>query len=208
MAMVITVAQQKGGAGKTTLAANLASALAGHRKVALLDIDPQRSLSRWQKIRLDQGAKFPEIGFSDPSGWRLQGELDRLARDYDVVVIDSPPVIDSDAKIAIRAASLVLIPLQPSMPDLWAAEATLKLCAQEKRPVRIVMNRVSATSKLRDEILKALEESGQQALQSSLGNRAAYAQAFAKGLGVTEASPRSTAASEMRTLSEEVEALC
>ena len=54
MAIVITVAQQKGGAGKTTLVAHLAAALAADRRVALLDIDPQRSLSRWHALRSDR----------------------------------------------------------------------------------------------------------------------------------------------------------
>ena len=78
MALVITVAQQKGGAGKTMLAANLAAAMATDRRVCLLDIDPQRSLKRWHEIRGTQGRALPAITFSDVSGWRLRAELERL----------------------------------------------------------------------------------------------------------------------------------
>src|ERR1700748_2874649 len=98
MAIVITVAQQKGGTGKTTLAANLAAAMAPSRKVALLDIAPQHSLTRWHALRPNTAAG---LTFSDVSGWRVTGELDRLKAGHDVVGIDSPPQIDTDASLGI-----------------------------------------------------------------------------------------------------------
>lgn len=143
MAVVYTVAQQKGGAGKTMLAANLAAALAGSRRVAVLDIDPQRSLTRWHAIRSARARAAAPLTCHDVSGWRIATELDRLRRDHDVVLVDSPPQIDTEAKLAVRGADLVLVPVQPSPPDLWAAEATLKLAASERRPACIVFNRTS-----------------------------------------------------------------
>ena len=207
MAKVITIAQQKGGAGKTTLAANLAALLSRTMRVALLDIDPQHSLSRWHALRAGS-SKATEIAFSDKAGWRLSAELDRLGRDHDVVVVDSPPHLDTDARLAVRAASLVLVPVQPSPPDLWAAEGTLKLAQTERRPARIVLNRVPASSRLRDQIEQEIRDAGHTAMASTLGNRSAYTQAFAQGLGVTEASPRSAAAAELQALAEELETVC
>jgi chromosome partitioning protein len=201
MALVITVAQQKGGAGKTMLAANLAAAWAVTHRVTVLDIDPQRSL--WIALR---GARpgLPAIEFSDVSGWRLATELGRLSAGADVLIVDTPPQIDSDAARAIRAASLVVIPVQPSMPDLWASEGTLKLATAERRRVAIVLNRSPVKSSLRTVIEAAFAERGLPLLPLHLGDRRGYAQAFAQGMGVIEALPRSVAAAETLALADAI----
>ncbi len=200
MALVITVAQQKGGTGKTTLAANIAAALAPARRVALLDIDPQRTLTRWHALRMARPVAAAALACSDVAGWRLPAELDRLRRSHDVVVIDSPPQVDTDAKLAVRGADIVLIPVQPSPPDVWAAEAMLKLAATEGRTARLVLNRVPAASRLRDTVRADITARALPAMRSELGNRTGIALAFAEGLGVVEAEPRSAAADEMRAL--------
>jgi chromosome partitioning protein len=208
MAMVITVAQQKGGTGKTTLAANIAAALGGRSRVALLDIDPQRSLARWHELRTARTTPpCTPLTFSDLSGWRLGTELERLKRGHDLVLIDSPPQIDTDARLAIRAADLVLIPVQPSPPDIWAAEGTLKLAEAERRTARVVLNRVPAASRLRASVEADIAARRLPLLRTALGNRTGFALAFAAGLGITEAEPRSTAAAELRGLISELETL-
>lgn len=198
MAFVITVAQQKGGAGKSTLAANLAIALGeGGARVALLDTDPQQSLARWHALR---GADAATLSFEAPAGWRVQGALDRHRRNADFVVIDTPPHAETESRLAIRGADLVLVPLQPSLPDLWASEATVNLAEAERRAYRLVLNRMPPTGKLRDVILGELARRNSPVLDARLGNRSAYAAAFALGLGVTESEPRSAAAAEMRAM--------
>jgi chromosome partitioning protein len=206
MAFVVAVAQRKGGAGKSTVAANLATALAARGgRVALLDTDPQRSLRRWHDERSANGARAMALVFDDPSGWRVPAALGRLRRGHDFVVLDTPPHADTDARLAIRGADLVLVPLQPSPADLWATDATLELAANEKRPARLVLNRVPATGRLREEIAAELTRRKLPLLNESLGNRSAYASAFAGGLGVVEAVPRTTAAEEARRLAEAIE---
>ena len=200
MAVVITVAQQKGGAGKTMLAANLAAAFAPGKAVALLDIDPQHSLARWHQLRLANGAAPAKLTFSDVSGWRLAGELDRLRREHDIVLVDTPPVLDTDARRAIRGADLVVVPVQPSAQDIWAAEGTLRLASEEKRPACVVLNRVPAAGKQRESTVEELRARELIVLPAPLGNRAAFSHAFAQGLGVTESAPRTAAAAELRSL--------
>ncbi len=207
MALIITVAQQKGGAGKTMLATNLAAAMAPGRRVCLLDIDPQRSLKRWHEIRARSAKPLPAISFSDVSGWRLGRELDRLAAAHDALIVDTPPQVDSEAKLAIRGAHIVLVPLQPSPPDLWAAEGTVQLAKAEKRQTRLVLNRAPAASKLRSMVEREAAAAGYTVLASTLGNRAGFANAFAQGLGVVESAPKSVAAQEILALLAEIERL-
>src|SRR6202012_3167521 len=114
MAKVITIAQQKGGAGKTTVAAHVAVALAqkGNR-VAVIDIDPQGSLTHWHGIREEKlGEGYTGLAFTALSGWRVGSEVARLRKQADFVVIDSPPHTETEARTAIRSADVIIIPVQ------------------------------------------------------------------------------------------------
>ena len=201
MAFVVAVVQRKGGAGKSMLAANLAAAAAGTgQRVALLDTDPQQSLVGWATLRAKAGSRAAVLDIDAPAGWRVPAALDKLRRSHDLVLIDTPPHADTDARIAIRGADLVLVPLQPAMADLWAMEATLALAASEKRAVALVLNRAPAQGKLLSIILAELRARDLTVLEPALGNRTGFATAFAIGLGVTEAAPRSVAAAEVHAL--------
>ena len=204
-ARVITIAQQKGGAGKTTLVVHLAIAMAQRGlKIALIDIDPQGSLGHWHKIREKRmGEGYTGLHFSTISGWRVGTEVSKLRRAYDVIIIDSPPHVETEARSAIRAADLVIIPVQPSPTDLWATQATINFALSEKIPVRTVMNRVNPASKLLATIKAELPELA----NSSLGNRVTFASSLLEGKGVTEIEPRSAASLEIKALTEEIIAL-
>lgn len=200
MAFVIAVAQRKGGAGKSTIAANLAAAYAeAGQRVALLDIDPQRSLARWDELR-GRARKARPLHFEAPSGWRVPGILDRLKREADIVLLDTAPHDDTDARVAVRSADLVLVPLQPSAADLWSMDATLDLAKKEGRRVMLVLNRAPASGRLLDQVRAAIAERGLPLSPAVIGNRTAFAQAFMAGLGAVEAAPKGVAAEEMRAL--------
>jgi len=202
MSKVITIAQQKGGAGKTTVAAHIAVALSqkGNR-VAVIDIDPQGSLTHWHKIREERfGEGYTGLTFSSVSGWRVGSEVSRLRRLCDYVIIDSPPHTETEARTAIRSADLIVIPVQPSPTDLWASKATLELAKHEKVPVRVVLNRVSAHSKIAEKIASELTELA----ENTLGNRVLFAAALMEGRCATEVDPSSVAAKEIKALVNEI----
>lgn len=200
MGKIIAVAQQKGGAGKTMVTVQLGVALAESGKVALLDIDPQASLTAWGRLRTGAGKAKPGVDVLAVSGWRLAAELERLKENYDYVLIDTPPVIDSDARRAIRGADLVLVPLNPAPPDLWAAEGTLKLAAEERRKTALLFNRAPSVSRLRKRLEAEIAARKLDLLSVALANRAGYANAFADGVGITEYAPATQAAEEVRDL--------
>ena len=203
---IITIAQQKGGAGKTTLAAHMAVALMQRGlRVAIIDIDPQGSLTRWHQQRQNRmGEGYTGFHFSALTGWRVGSEANRLRRgNYDVVLIDSPPHVETEARTAIRAADLIVVPVQPSPTDIWATQATIKLAKNEKKPVLTVMNRVNAKSKLAQQMKGELTDLS----KTFLGNRVAFASAILDGKGVTELDPKSQASLEIKSVVEEMVAL-
>ena len=204
--LVITIAQRKGGAGKTTLAAQLAVAWAGQgAAVALLDIDPQASLAAWVELRrARRGAAGVGFEFAALPGWRAAQWIEDQARHTDLVVIDCPPHAETEAQIAVRAAALVLIPIQPSPLDLWATAATLKMAREERRPALVVLNRVPPRSGLTDQIATELARSGAPIAATRIGNRVALVRAMSAGLGVIESAGGSPAASEIAALAAEI----
>ena len=106
MGKVLCVAQQKGGSGKTTIAANLAVEFRRRGlKVALLDTDPQGSLGRWFMARRQ---RLGEAGmeFSTASAWGVGYECEKLKKVADIVIVDTPPKVDADLRPALREAGL------------------------------------------------------------------------------------------------------
>lgn len=205
-AKIVTVAQQKGGAGKTTLAVHLAVAYTAMKKrVVAVDIDPQQSLSRWYGLRQERlDGTVAGVLVSAIEGWRARIEIDRVAVGQDVVIIDSPPHAETEARIAIRAADLVVVPVQPSPMDLWATRPTLELAAAEKVPALLVFNRVLPRANLTEAMEAEAKQLGAKIARARLGNRVAFAAALAEGKAVGESQPRGRAAQEISALAKEI----
>jgi len=203
---VITVAQQKGGAGKTTLAVHLAVALAdkGH-SVAAVDIDPQQSLTSWYRLRQSHlSADRLGLSVEQVKGYRARASVETLARNHDLVIVDSPPHMETEARIAVRAADLVVIPVQPSPMDVWATAPTIELAASEQVPALLVFNRVPPRANLTDAMRSEVKRLGAKVARSQIGNRVAFAGALAEGRAVVESGRRGRAAQEMDSLAKEI----
>lgn len=201
MAQIITIAQQKGGAGKTTLAAHLGVMLAEFGlDVAMIDVDPQGSLSAWFKVRRQLGGDVAALDFVQTSGIQLAAEIRRLSPHHDFIIVDSPPHADADARNAVAHSDLVIIPMQPSPLDLWATQATLKMARKAKVPVKMVLNRVNPQAKLSQKMREEMKD-----LSLSLfGNRVIYASALLAGKGVSEVAPSSVATQEIEALASDL----
>jgi chromosome partitioning protein len=201
MGKVVTVAQQKGGSGKTTLAVNLAVEFRRRGlRVALLDTDPQGSLGRWFLTRRERLGET-DMEFSTASAWGVGYECEKLRKQSDIVIIDTPPKVDADLRPALREADLVLVPVAASMVDLWATDGVFDLVAREGRRAAIVLNRVKAGTRLGDRVASAAAELGAVA-SSTFGQRVIFAETLGQGLAAAEA--RGPAAEEVARLATEV----
>lgn len=208
---ILTVAQQKGGSGKTTLTTHLAlSFLVDHGlRVGLLDVDPQGSLGEWyeerEKVMGEEAAAT--LTFRTASGWGARREARSMARDHDIVLVDTPPKSDSEARPAIEAADRVIIPVQPSPVDVWATQSILEIARRENTETLLILNRVPPRATLTSEMSAALLELGVPVAKTLVGNRVIFAAAMGAGLTALETEPRGKAANEVRALASEIMSL-
>lgn len=181
-AYVITVAQQKGGVGKSTMAVHLATAFAAQGKsVMLFDTDPQGTVSHWHAQRKKQ-----DIGLMATSGWRLTRDLAMAKEANDVIIIDTPPHAEMDIKVSTRAADMVLVPLQPSPADLWAVKETMNTVASESSQAMVVLNRVIARANITKDIKDKLMMMDIPVAKSEIGSRVMFAAAMEQGMTVLD----------------------
>ena len=207
--MIIAILNQKGGVGKTTLAVHLATALAlDGAKVLLVDADPQGSALDWSASRKAEPL-FPVVGMPKPT---LHKDLAVLARDYDAVVIDGPPRVNELARSAILASDIVVIPVQPSPYDVWAAEEILTLLREaitfkERLKSAFVINRKIVNTAIGRDVGEALSQYAVPVLPAAICQRVSFAESAAEGLTVLELEAKGAAAAEIRAFADEVRKL-
>ncbi len=206
MTLIISVAQQKGGAGKTTISTNIAVCLSNlGKKVGLIDLDPQQSASMWYELRQNNIAdNMIDLLLHDYS---LDNVLKTHCGHYDIIVIDTPPHAKDSALKLIRRSDFVIIPAQLSPMDIWATQPILDMALETQTPHFMVLNRVPYASKVSDKLRESLIESKLPLSQTAIGNRNSYVSAFLQGSGVTELEPKSQASLEIKTLTTELLAL-
>ena len=204
--MIISLLNQKGGVGKTTLAVHLAEVLSRLEKsVLLVDADPQGSALDWAANRPDD-PRFPVIGLPKPT---LHKELPAIAKNHDFVLIDGPPRVNELARAAIMASDMVLIPVQPSPFDVWAVREIVDLLQEAsvfKGNIKsaFVINRKIVNTAIGRDVVEALASYPIPVLKTSIGQRVAFAESAAQGLTVLHTEPGGAASKEVLALASEL----
>ena len=206
LSKVITIAQQKGGTGKTTLAVHLALAFIKYHnlKIAIIDTDPQGSLGQWFVIREEKKLSNDNLTFKTASLWGAQYESKTLKKDHDIVIIDTPPKIESDARPSIEAADLVLIPVTPSHVDFWATEAIIEIAKKAGKKIFIQINRANERSKLVKKTHEYIKSINVKSTNTLIGHRQIYASSMGEGKTAIEKQKKSNAVEEIKKLSEQI----
>ena len=206
LSKVITIAQQKGGTGKTTLAVHLALAFTNYHnfKVAIIDTDPQGSLGKWFMIREEKKLSNNNLTFKTASLWGAQYESKALKKDHDIVIIDTPPKIESDARPSIESADLVLIPVAASQVDFWATGAIVEIAKKANKKILIQINRANQRSKLISKTNDFIKSLNLSATKTIIGNRQIFASSMGEGKTAVEKQKKSNAVEEMKKLSDQI----
>jgi chromosome partitioning protein len=204
--MIISLLNQKGGVGKTTLAVHLATALSQRgNRVLMIDADPQGSALDWAASREGE-TSFPVIGLPKAT---LHKELPKISADYDFLVIDGAPRVYDVARSAIMASDLVLIPVQPSPYDVWAAKEIVDLLSdvrsfKENLKSVFVINRKIVNTAIGRDVTEALSEYELPVLKSQVCQRVGFAESAGQGRTVLETEPGSIASQEIESLATEI----
>ncbi len=204
--MVISFLNQKGGVGKTTLAVHVATALAQRgERVLFIDADQQGSALDWGTMR-ESGGLFPIVGLPKPT---IHRDLPKLAVDYQHVIIDGPPRVYEVARSAILASDIVLIPVQPSPYDIWAAKEIVDLIREathfnENLKSGFVINRKIVNTAIGRDVSEALSSYEVPVLAAQICQRVAFAESAAQGLTVMELDKNSLASQEIEALTDQI----
>ncbi len=203
--MIISVVNQKGGVGKTTLAINIAGAYAENgSNVILVDTDPQGSVLQWHSTNKSSAFDVEHYPFE-----LKNSNIKSYVRKYDCVIIDSPPALEAITRASLLISSLAIVPITPSPLDIWSAKETVRMieAAGEKNKrlkTRLLVYRKVPGTRIGREAREALEHYGLKVFQTEITHRIAAVESMIAGLTVIQFAPKSVAAREIRSLIAEI----
>ena len=206
MGKVVSFSNQKGGSGKSTLSANIAVLWSNSGyKVAVIDADPQKSLTYWLSERKKYyGANDIGIDTYDFEVRNLSEEIKKIKKKYDFIIIDSPPAITFETIQIIKASNGIFVPVQPSPLDLMATLPFLQIVREEGKKPLIVLNRVMPRARLTEAMILRLRYSGGKIARSRISSKVIFAETFAVGRGVIDINVTSDVSKEIINVGNEI----
>lgn len=203
--MIIGMVNQKGGVGKTTLALNIAHALASESRVLVIDADPQQSAVNWSSARKEKPI-FSVMGLSTDT---IHRDIDDFYKNYDHIIIDSPPRVAAVARSVIVASDIILVPATPCIFGVWALEESVSLVLEamkfyKDKKYGVVINRKSPKTVVSKELEEELNEKNVLILKSAISERVIFSNASIKRKSVFEMQKNDNA---KKTATQEIKAL-
>jgi chromosome partitioning protein len=210
-AKIITVVNQKGGSGKTTVSMQLAGGLARKGKsVFVADTDPQGTASRWASLAPEDHDFPATVANLSMSGQAVHRELRKFVPNYDYIIVDCPPAVDSPVpQSALLVTDLALIPVLPSLPDLWATFQLKQLLQgvsthNQDLKARLVINQFQPNLNVSKQMHETLQKIGIELAGTMLGLRSAYKESAAGQTVFDLGSRAQSAIDEVEALTTEV----
>lgn len=194
---VLGIFNSKGGSGKSTVSVHVGVAAAFDCRVALLDADPQGTLRTWGGVRTETSPAVISVTADS-----LQNELRKLEREgVELVLVDCPPYITAESSRLVSLCDFIVVPVQPTMPDVSGCMHAIKIIQASGKPFVFVVNRARSRVPETQEAVDALQKWA-PVCDSMFGDRVAFSRALASGLSVTEFSAKSEAGREAAKVSE------
>ena len=206
MGKILSFSNQKGGTGKTTIAANIAVLWSNSNyKVAVIDADAQKSLTNWHEARKKYyGENDTGIDFYSYNPHTFEEDVKSIKRKYNFIIVDSPPAITYETIQIVKNSDRVYVPVQPSPVDLMATIPFLNMVKRERKKATVILNRVLPRAKLTEAMAMRLRYAGAKISRSRVSSKILYAETFAVGRGVVDISVTTDTSKEIINIGNEI----